>query len=158
MSSKRPCPQRDHVQCPMPPVQCPQRDPSLTWAQPDPEGGRQCCTRSRRVRGENSILRALRVRTNPTCWDLGWVSLDSGLFRQMLQGWLAFVEIRFHERSRACGMPHPPRLQYPGASYHLVTRGDGRRTLFHDDRFCRCENRSSLGLAYGGREGQPCQK
>ena len=30
-------------------------------------------------------------------------------------------------------MPRPPRLQYPGAIYHLVTRGDGRRTLFHDD-------------------------
>ncbi len=30
-------------------------------------------------------------------------------------------------------MPLPPRLQYPGAIYHLVTRGDGRRTLFHDD-------------------------
>ena len=26
-----------------------------------------------------------------------------------------------------------PRLQYSGAIYHLVTRGDGRRTLFHDD-------------------------
>ena len=30
-------------------------------------------------------------------------------------------------------MPRPPRLQYPGAIYHLVPRGDGRRTLFHDD-------------------------
>ena len=29
-------------------------------------------------------------------------------------------------------MPRPPRIQYPGAIYHLVTRGDGRRTLFHD--------------------------
>ena len=26
-----------------------------------------------------------------------------------------------------------PRLQCPGAIYHLVTRGDGRRSLFHDD-------------------------
>ena len=30
-------------------------------------------------------------------------------------------------------MPRPPRLQYPGAIYHLVPRGDGRRTLFHGD-------------------------
>ena len=30
-------------------------------------------------------------------------------------------------------MLRPPRLQYPGAIYHLVTRGNGRRTLFHDD-------------------------
>lgn len=30
-------------------------------------------------------------------------------------------------------MPRLPRLQYSGAIYHLVTRGDGRRTLFHDD-------------------------
>ena len=29
-------------------------------------------------------------------------------------------------------MPRPPRIQYPGAIYHLVTRGDGRRTLFHE--------------------------
>jgi putative transposase len=28
-------------------------------------------------------------------------------------------------------MPRLPRLQYPGAIYHLVTRGDGRRKLFH---------------------------
>ena len=30
-------------------------------------------------------------------------------------------------------MPRPPRLQYSGAIYHLVTRGDGRRALFHDE-------------------------
>jgi len=30
-------------------------------------------------------------------------------------------------------MPRLPRLQYPGAIYHIVTRGDGRRKLFHDD-------------------------
>ena len=30
-------------------------------------------------------------------------------------------------------MPRPPRLRYPCAIYHLVTRGDGRRTLFHGD-------------------------
>ncbi len=36
-------------------------------------------------------------------------------------------------------MPRPPRIQFPGANYHVVTRGDGRRKLFHDqghyDRF-----------------------
>jgi REP element-mobilizing transposase RayT len=30
-------------------------------------------------------------------------------------------------------MPRPPRLQFPGAIYHIVTRGDGRRAIFHDD-------------------------
>jgi putative transposase len=30
-------------------------------------------------------------------------------------------------------MPRLPRLQYAGAIYHIVTRGDGRRKLFHDD-------------------------
>ena len=30
-------------------------------------------------------------------------------------------------------MPRLPRLQYPGAIYHIVTRGDGRRKIFHDD-------------------------
>ena len=38
-------------------------------------------------------------------------------------------------------MPRLPRLQYSGAIYHIVTRGDGRRKLFHDqghyDRFTR---------------------
>ena len=29
-------------------------------------------------------------------------------------------------------MPRPPRIQFAGANYHLVTRGDGRRKLFHD--------------------------
>ncbi|MDC0934712.1 transposase [Pirellulales bacterium] len=30
-------------------------------------------------------------------------------------------------------MPRKPRIQFPGAIYHVVTRGDGRRELFHDD-------------------------
>ncbi len=30
-------------------------------------------------------------------------------------------------------MPRPPRIQFAGANYHIVTRGDGRRPLFHDD-------------------------
>ncbi len=30
-------------------------------------------------------------------------------------------------------MPRPPRLQYPDAIDHLVTRGVRRRTLLHDD-------------------------
>ena len=30
-------------------------------------------------------------------------------------------------------MPIPPRLRFPGAIYHIVTRGDGRRVIFHDD-------------------------
>ena len=29
-------------------------------------------------------------------------------------------------------MPRPPRIQFPGANYHIVTRGDGRQKLFHD--------------------------
>jgi REP element-mobilizing transposase RayT len=29
-------------------------------------------------------------------------------------------------------MPRPPRIQFAGANYHIVTRGDGRRKLFHD--------------------------
>ena len=31
-------------------------------------------------------------------------------------------------------MPRPPRIQFAGANYHIVTRGDGRRKLFHDTR------------------------
>jgi len=30
-------------------------------------------------------------------------------------------------------MPRPPRIQFAGANYHIVTRGDDRRKLFHDD-------------------------
>jgi len=29
-------------------------------------------------------------------------------------------------------MPRAPRIQFAGANYHIVTRGDGRRKLFHD--------------------------
>ncbi len=31
-------------------------------------------------------------------------------------------------------MPRLPRLEYSNAIYHIITRGDGRRQLFHDDR------------------------
>ena len=38
-------------------------------------------------------------------------------------------------------MPRKPRIQFPGAICHIVTRGDGHRALFHDeahyDRFTR---------------------
>ena len=30
-------------------------------------------------------------------------------------------------------MPRRPRLQFPGAIYHVVIRGNGRRSLFHDE-------------------------
>ncbi len=30
-------------------------------------------------------------------------------------------------------MPRPPRIQFPGANYHVVTRGDGKRPIFHDE-------------------------
>lgn len=29
-------------------------------------------------------------------------------------------------------MPRLPRLEYANAIYHVITRGDGRRQLFHD--------------------------
>ena len=31
-------------------------------------------------------------------------------------------------------MARKPRIQFPGAIYHVITRGDGRQLLFHDDR------------------------
>jgi REP element-mobilizing transposase RayT len=34
--------------------------------------------------------------------------------------------------STQVAVPRPPRLQYENAIYHIVTRGDGRRSLFHD--------------------------
>ena len=37
-------------------------------------------------------------------------------------------------------MPRPPRIQFAGAYYPIVTRGDARRKRFHDaghyERFC----------------------
>ena len=33
-------------------------------------------------------------------------------------------------------MPRLPRLQYENAIYHIVTRGDGHRQLFHDTLHC----------------------
>ncbi|WP_342190384.1 hypothetical protein Pla52nx_002292 [Stieleria varia] len=52
-------------------------------------------------------------------------------------------------------MPRPHRVQFPGAIYHLITRGDGRRALFHDEghyeRFTRglTEQVSRCGWVYG---------
>jgi len=34
-------------------------------------------------------------------------------------------------------MPRSPRVEFPGAIYHLISRGDGRRQLFHDDGHCQ---------------------
>jgi REP element-mobilizing transposase RayT len=31
-------------------------------------------------------------------------------------------------------VPRPPRVEYENAIYHIVTRGDGRRRIFHDGR------------------------
>jgi len=41
-------------------------------------------------------------------------------------------------------MPRKPRVQFPGAIYHIVTRGDGRRELFHDQEH---DGRLTRGLA-----------
>ena len=30
-------------------------------------------------------------------------------------------------------MPRKPRVQFPNAIYHVITRGDGRKPIFHDD-------------------------
>jgi len=30
-------------------------------------------------------------------------------------------------------MPRKPRVQFPNAIYHIVTRGDGKQKLFRDD-------------------------
>jgi len=30
-------------------------------------------------------------------------------------------------------MPRQPRIEFPGALYHVVTRGEARRQIFHDD-------------------------
>ena len=33
-------------------------------------------------------------------------------------------------------MPRPPRIEYPGAIYHVTSRGNGRRTIFREDADC----------------------
>ena len=35
-------------------------------------------------------------------------------------------------------MPQPLRIQFPGAPYHLMNRGDRRESIFHDDQDRRC--------------------
>jgi len=35
----------------------------------------------------------------------------------------------------AVAMPRPPGIQFAGANYHIVTRGDGRQSLLHDDGY-----------------------
>src|SRR6476661_5716517 len=31
-------------------------------------------------------------------------------------------------------MPRPLRIEYPGAMYHVMSRGDRREAIFHDDK------------------------
>jgi putative transposase len=35
-------------------------------------------------------------------------------------------------------MPRPLRVQFPGAIYHLMNRGDRREPIFRDDQDRRC--------------------
>ena len=35
-------------------------------------------------------------------------------------------------------MPRPLRIQFPGAIYHLMNRGDRRESIFHDDQDRHC--------------------
>ena len=35
-------------------------------------------------------------------------------------------------------MPRPERLEYEGAFYHVMNRGRGRETVFHDDAYYEC--------------------
>ena len=46
-------------------------------------------------------------------------------------------------------MPRKPRIQYPGAIYHLMNRGDRREPIFKDDQ----DHRRLLETL-----GQTCQK
>ena len=46
-------------------------------------------------------------------------------------------------------MPRPPGIQFAGANYHIVPRGDGRQKLLHDDgHYGRFTN--GLQPAFGG--------
>ena len=46
-------------------------------------------------------------------------------------------------------MPRPLRIQFPGAIYHLMNRGDRRESIFHDDQDRRC---------FLGTLGEACEK
>ena len=46
-------------------------------------------------------------------------------------------------------MPSPLRIQFPGAIYHLMNRGDRREPIFRDDQ----DRRSSLATL-----GETCEK
>ena len=35
-------------------------------------------------------------------------------------------------------MPRKLRVEYAGAIYHLMNRGDRREPFFKDDEYCRC--------------------
>jgi hypothetical protein len=53
-----------------------------------------------------------------------------------------------HLRYR-CWMPRKLRVQYPGAIYHLMNRGDRREKIFHDDED---QHRFLITLAEGLRQ------
>ena len=45
-----------------------------------------------------------------------------------------------------CGYPEPLRIQYAGARYHVMSRGDRREAIFYDDTD-RVEFLRTLGQA-----------
>ena len=64
-------------------------------------------------------------------WVSGKASPGSGLALGFRPGKaLRFRRFLLRHNTR---MPRPHRVQYPGAIYHVITRGDRRRPLFHDD-------------------------
>jgi REP element-mobilizing transposase RayT len=44
-------------------------------------------------------------------------------------------------------MPRPLRIEYAGARYHVISRGDGREAIFHDEAD-RQEFLRTLGQAF----------
>ena len=50
-------------------------------------------------------------------------------------------------------MPRKPRIEYPGAMYHVLNRGDQREDIFKDDED-RKQFLSTLGEACQKTEGR----
>ncbi|TWU23010.1 Transposase IS200 like protein [Novipirellula galeiformis] len=71
-------------------------------------------------------------RRSPT----GRRSPGSGLVCGVVKRW-DWLFVGVHLLLGGDSMPRPPRIQFPGANYHILTRvsrGDGRRKRFHDPR------------------------
>ena len=63
-------------------------------------------------------------------WSLGKIVV---VLEATREGSEFTIETLASLRLRMAAMPRPLRIQYSGARYHVMSRGDGREAIFYND-------------------------